>query len=522
MLLDASWRLRRSIILYEGNEMKQLIHNGVMPPPAYEVKGLKVKFRGKTLNLTPLQEEMLFKWCQKIGTPYVEDPVFIKNFFTDFAKALEVNEKISPEDFDFSEIITYIERERARKQTMTSEEKKKLATERKIIREANKAKYGCAIVDGQKIELSNYMMEPAAIFMGRGKHPLRGKWKAAAGIEAVTLNFSPDATRPPGNWKEIVWRPNELWIAKWDDPLRGVEKYVWFHESSAIKQNREREKFELAKNLERNINKILKYIESNLTAQDEKRRKIATVAYLIDALKIRVGDEKDVKEEADTIGATTLRPEHIKFNNDGTVQFDFLGKDSVQFKRSVPLPPIVISNLKEFTKNTQSEIFSGIRSDHVREFLSEAMPGLSPKLFRTYYATQVVRDYLNKNTINPDSPEEIKKRIATLANLKAAVLCNHQKKIPKNWEKTYQKRLERLNSLKEKQTKSAEKTRKNLKIKLELMSETQQWNLGTSLKNYISPTVFKEWGEKVNYDWKKYYPKALQKKFSWLDTTQNC
>lgn len=501
--------------------MKQLIHNGVMPPPAYEVKGLKVKFRDKPLKLTPLQEEMLFKWCQKIGTPYVEDPIFIRNFFADFAKALELDEKIGPEDFDFSEIIAYIEKERARKQSMTSEEKKKLAAERKAIREANKAKYGYASVDGSKVELSNYMMEPAAIFMGRGKHPLRGHWKAAAGIETVTLNLSPDAPRPPGNWKEIVWRPNELWIAKWDDPLRGVEKYVWFHESSTIKQNREREKFELTKKLERNINKVRKYIESNLITQDEKRRKIATVAYLIDTLKIRVGDEKDVKEEADTVGATTLRPEHIKFNNDGTVQFDFLGKDSVQFKRSVELPPPVISNLKVFAKNTRSELFSGISSDHVREFLSEAMPGLSPKLFRTYYATKIVREYLNKNRVDPESPDEIKKRIATLANLQAAVLCNHQKKPPKNWEKTYRKRLERLRSLKGKQTKSVAKTSENLKIKLELMRETRQWNLGTSLKNYISPTVFKEWGEKVNYDWKNYYPKALQKKFSWLDTTQN-
>jgi len=501
--------------------MKQLIHNGVMPPPAYEVKGLKVKFRGKTLKLTPLQEEMLFKWCQKIGTPYVKDPVFIRNFFADFAKAFKLAEKIGPEDFDFSEIIAYIEKEKARKQSMSPEEKKKLAAERKAIREANKAKYGYAFVDGQKVELSNYMMEPAAIFMGRGKHPLRGRWKAAAGIEAVTLNLSPDAPRPPGSWKEIVWRPNELWIAKWDDPLRGVEKYVWFHESSTIKQNREREKFELAKKLERNINKVRKYIESNLTTRDEKRRKIATVAYLIDALKIRVGDEKDVKEEADTVGATTLRPKHIKFNSDGTVHFDFLGKDSVRFKRSVELPLPVISNLKEFAENTRSEIFSGISSDHVREFLSEAMPGLSPKVFRTYYSTKVVREYLNKNCVDPGSPDEVKKRIATLANLQAAVLCNHQRKPPKNWEKTYRKRLERLRSLKRKQTKRAMETRRSLQIKLELMRETRQWNLGTSLKNYISPTVFKEWGEKVNYDWKNYYPKALQKKFSWLETTQN-
>ena len=42
---------------------------------------------------------------------------------------------------------------------------------------------------------------------------------------------------------------------------------------------------------------------------------------------MRVGDEKD-PDEADTVGAITLRKEHIKIEGD-TLHFDFLGKDSV-------------------------------------------------------------------------------------------------------------------------------------------------------------------------------------------------
>ena len=37
----------------------------------------------------------------------------------------------------------------------------------------------------------------------------------------------------------------------------------------------------------------------------------------------------------------------------------------------------------------------------------------------------------------------------------------------------------------------------------------------TSLKNYIDPRVYKDWGEKVGYDWKKLYTGSLQKKFTW-------
>ena len=39
---------------------------------------------------------------------------------------------------------------------------------------------------------------------------------------------------------------------------------------------------------------------------------------------MRVGDEKD-PDEADTVGATTLRKEHIKLT-ENSIEFDFLGK----------------------------------------------------------------------------------------------------------------------------------------------------------------------------------------------------
>ena len=49
---------------------------------------------------------------------------------------------------------------------------------------------------------------------------------------------------------------------------------------------------------------------------------------MIHEVGMRVGDEKD-EDEADTVGATTLRVEHIKRLDDQAIEFDFLGKDSV-------------------------------------------------------------------------------------------------------------------------------------------------------------------------------------------------
>jgi DNA topoisomerase-1 len=73
---------------------------------------------------------------------------------------------------------------------------------------------------------------------------------------------------------------------------------------------------------------------------------VATACYLIDALCLRVGDEKD-EDEADTVGATTLRPEHVTLHPDGTAEFHFLGKDSVEWHKTIKLPPVVLQNLEQ-------------------------------------------------------------------------------------------------------------------------------------------------------------------------------
>ena len=572
---------------------------------------IRDSIKGKRVPLTSKQEEMAVAWVKKMETEYVKDKVFVRNFFKDFCKALGIDEKLRPEDFDFSEIIEYVEKEKAWKESLTKEEKKRLREERKAIREANKEKYGYAIVDGVRMEISNYIAEPSCIFMGRGKHPKRGRWKEGPSEEDIELNLSPDAPRPPGNWKRILWEPDVMWIARWRDKLSGKMKYVWLSENSKLKQKKEIEKFNKAMELRRNIERIKEHILDNLDADDPIRRKTATVCYLIDKLKIRVGDEKD-PEEADTVGASTLRPEHIRFEEDGKVIFNFLGKDSVPHIFKVELPEIVIRNLREFSANATSTIFNGVNSKRVSEFLDEVATGLSAKVFRTYYASKAVEEKLESVPVKREDPDYVKKYVAAMANLEAAKVCNHRRKIPKTWRsslerkkerlkerikkskererkikekirekreryverlrkyeeklesmkerlnkiqqqlakrekegkstKTLKKRItalrrrmkkqreiirklktrhkeqlrrlqERLAKLKQRERTAIEKAKLQIKVKL----ETRDYNLNTSLKSYIDPRIYYRWGKKVDFDWKLYYPKSLQKKFSWVE-----
>ncbi|HRR53873.1 MAG TPA: hypothetical protein P5290_00840 [Candidatus Methanomethylicus sp.] len=505
----------------EKIEVKQLEHNGVMVP-AYDYKGFSIGFRGNMIKLTPEQEEMAVAWVRKIPTEYSSDSVFVRNFFRDFGKAMNLKGKVTPNDFDFTVIQKWIDAERARKESMGKEEKKALAAERKAKREENKAKYGFAKINGVPMEISNYLVEPASIFMGRGKHPLRGSWKPGVRAEEITLNLSPGA-KPPippggGRWGGITFDAESLWIARWKDKLRGKMKYVWLSDTAYIKQVRDIEKYDKAWELERKIEDVRRHISRGMESEDIAERKVATVCYLIDTLKMRVGDEKD-EDEADTVGATTLRAEHIRIDEEGkTVTFDFLGKDSVRWHHEIKPPMIVIDNLKAFIKEGGETIFNGVRSQKVNDYLGEAMENLTAKVFRTFHASTTTKEALRRSGVKREDPVYLKKYHAAMANLASAMACNHKRKLPKRWEETLRKRKAGLKLLKEREAKR-EKI-KEAELRVRLMQATRDYNLNTSLKNYIDPRVYADWGREVDFDWKLYYSKSLQRRFAWVDGAQ--
>jgi DNA topoisomerase-1 len=491
-----------------------LEHNGIIVPK-YEYKGYSIKVRGKEKKLNPLQEEMAVAWVKKLGTPYVQDPVFIENFFRDFVEKLGEGSNQRREDLDFSEIQRAVDREKNAKLSMSKEEKKATAAERKKKREENREKYGHATLDNNRVELGNYVAEPSCIFMGRGKHPLRGRWKQGPGEEDITLNLSPTASMPEGRWKR-TWQASDMWIAKWEDKLSHKVKYIWLADTVSVKQEREKKKFDLAHKLETKFEKLKSHIQEGLVSKDVMKRKVATVCYLINELKIRVGDEKD-KDEADTVGATTLRPEHVTIIDNTHVKFDFLGKDSVQWVKDVELDPNAVNNLREFVAAARSPIFEGVKSGNVKRFLSQVLPGLTAKVFRTFHGSRIVRNYLEGAQVNKEDPPLKKKYEATMANLLAAEELNHKKQLPKNWDERIAKKNNALKTLMENEDEKSRKRAAALEMRIKIMSATCNYNLRTSLKSYIDPRIYYQWGKKVDYDWKLYYPTALQRKFSWVE-----
>ena len=539
---------------------KKLQHNGILFPPEYEKQGITIKVKGETINLDINQEEMVYQWAKKKDTPYAQDKVFQKNFTGDFAKTLDSKfKKISYEDIDFANAYKIVDKEKDLKEMMTKEDRKALAVKRKELREKLKTKYGIAIMDGKEVEVGNYMAEPPGIFIGRGEHPLRGKWKPRVTAKDVTLNLGKDAKKPEGNWGKIIHDNDSMWLASWMDFLTQKRKYVWLADTAGLKQDRDKEKYEKAVKLGNEIEKIKDRIVKDMKSKDPKINKISTACYLIYRTAMRVGDEKD-PDEADTVGATTLRKEHIKITAN-TIEFDFLGKDSVRWQETV----VAEGHDKQFHENLKNiiekkkpkdEIFEGITSRHVNQYYSGIVKGLTAKVFRTYLATTVVKNYLVKHdTIKTKTANE-KLYHAKLANLEAAIMCNHKRTIPKTYEQTLQKKRDSIKKLEKekvwvktqdtlkkveskepktdtqkksktkriktlneqiKKQKSKHKERlQKLELQLDLSEKTKDYAIGTSLRNYIDPRVFKAWTDEVGAEWEKLYTAALQKKFLWV------
>ena len=505
---------------------KTLQHIGILFPPAFETQGIKIKIKGKKVDLNLLQEEMIYQWAKKKDTPYVQDKVFQKNFVADFAKILPSQFKnISYSDIDFSSANKIVDKEKDVKERMTKEGKKSLATRRKKLREEMKEKYGKAIMDGKEVEVANYMAEPPGIFIGRGEHPLRGRWKPRVTPKDVILNLGRDAKVPKGDWGKIIHDKDSMWLASWMDFLTQKRKYVWLADTAGLKQERDQAKYDKATKLANEIDKVKEKIVKNMKNKDPKLRQIATACYLIYRTSMRVGDEKD-PDEADTVGATTLRKEHINLSNK-SIEFDFLGKDSVRWQETIPAEgddKQFYDNLKELTsdKKPKDEIFHGITSRHVNAFYSSILKELTAKVFRTFLGTNVVKNYLMKHDNIKSKSPNVKLYHAKLANLEAAIMCNHKRTIPKTFENALQKKKEMLKKIDvtksktEKQKEKLKERKEKIKLSIDLAQKTRDYNLGTSLRNYIDPRMFKAWTDEVGAEWEKLYTAALQKKFLWV------
>jgi DNA topoisomerase I len=175
-------------------------------------------------------------------------------------------------------------------------------------------------------------------------------------------------------------------------------------------------------------------------------------------------------------------------------------------------------------ETSKEYLFEGVDSKKVSRFLSEKMPKLTAKVFRTWRCTKTLKEELENSKVAKDDPDFKKTYVAKMANYKVAEVANHKRKIPPTFDQRLAKKEDNLKKLQEqleakkaagKKTESLETRIEKAKLDIELTKLTKEYNLGTSLKSYIDPTAYVKWAKKVKFDIEKFYPKTLRNKFSW-------
>lgn len=520
-------------------------HNGPYFPSEYEPHKIPILFKNNEIILPPEAEEYATMYAKYLGTDYIEKSKFNKNFFSDFKTVLPDRLKDSKiDDFDFINIKRYLDKESEKNKNMSKDQKLKIKKQNEKLEEP----YKYCVIDGAQQKVGNYKVEPPGIFLGRGEHPKLGMVKKRIRPEDITLNLDKNAPIPKINidptgkmkWGGIINDDSVVWLATWKDSITGKNKYVFTSMESIFKSKSDESKFDLARKLKRKVNGIRQKYETQLNSDNNRDRQLATALYFIDHLALRVGGKKDSKEEADTVGVTSLRVEHINLSPPNIVKLDFLAKDSVRFCKRVNVTKPVFDNLIVFTSNKsrKDQLFDLINASSMNSYLDDLMEGLTAKVFRTFNASTVFQKELDK--INEDKVKSIheSERINYLitmfnqANTTVALLCNHQKSVSGKFDEMIKKLDQKIKDLKKKKRKYTEKKKKemvdkvNSKIKLTRLKRDQKINmknvsLGTSKMNYIDPRIIFAFIKRFEIPPEKLFTSTLLKRFTWASKVES-
>jgi len=271
------------------------------------------------------------------------------------------------------------------------------------------------------------------------------------------------------------------------------------------------------------------------TDQSLQQRSVAV--YLIDRLALRVGNEKNTDEEADTVGCCSLRVEHVKMDTseENQLHLNFLGKDSITYDNTTDILPVVYKLIQKFMKNKkpEMELFDLVHPSELNDYFKQVMPGLSAKVFRTYNASITLCSELQKTSAMVTQAQRGKEgdvnalyNYYQIANKNVAELCNHQKATPASHGGALAKMDEKIAKIKEEYD-TAKKAKNDAKMdtvskRLEkakaeraTKDELKNVSLGTSKINYNDPRITIAWCKRFDVPIQKPFPKTLLAKFAW-------
>lgn len=252
------------------------------------------------------------------------------------------------------------------------------------------------------------------------------------------------------------------------------------------------------------------------------------------------------------------------------IDFDFIGKDSVPFKKSFEISEDAYVLLQDIIADKKSyEKVFGVTSNDVNKFIQQVVDEGSAKLFRTAMGTKTATEVLQKIEIDPNATVDQKLAAFNKASLEISTMLNHKKGVSKSFNAQLDKADENLKNAKAKLTKTKkqvktelEKIQKSMeaakkaldperrKIQMQKLAErkakqqaklvkaeaavtkakakkdfknaTKDVALNTARNSYFSPRVVVSWAKHNNVPIGKIYSKAQLSKFDWaMDTSED-
>lgn len=338
-------------------------------------------------------------------------------------------------------------------------------------------------IDEKRVSITHWKMETSGVFLGRGEHPLRGKFRRRVIPEDVILNLGEDAPVPRlprgRRWKDVVHQHGSSWLWSWNDPLTGKMKYVYPHPSSELHVAREIEKFETARSLKQVIKNIRgDYVEilKNWERQSNENLELAVILLLIDRLGIRIGNP------GSQTGASTLRGRNILcYPEKKKIRVKFVGKDSINYDQEFRADDFFFQTLRKLRPRSPDDFFfPNTSSKIVNQYLQSIDSKLKAKVFRTYNASEIFQEGLRKKSRREMSQSELVK-IFREVNIDVARFCNHRK----------------------------------VGVLHKVMDK---YSPSTTIANYIDPRIVYAWAKKFSVPPEQVYSKNLVERFKWANT----
>ena len=226
-------------------------------------------------------------------------------------------------------------------------------------------------------------------------------YKSEQAANGITVQYYRDH---PNGLKQILIMPS------------GNKQYIY---DPKFVKKRNREKFQRALNLGRQLPQILKEAEKDVgRKQLDRTRVLASITLLIDRCKFRIGNPESAEEGV--FGLSTIQNRHVKTN--GAVEFSYVGKYRVSQQKSVVDPVLgnTIKELKGQCKTDEDPLFRYREGGELKQVTAAEVNnylhrwGVTTKDFRTFHASRLVYQKLREmaeKTRTPANPKDFKRLV---------------------------------------------------------------------------------------------------------------